>query len=321
MTHFPIDVPPAARAIPRAGTAPDDQPRVAVVTAFAPEIAILETALEGAETRRIGPATYITGRLEGREVVLFLSGISMVNAAMSTQAALDHFNVTSILFSGIAGGVDPGLGIGDVVVPARWGHFLEGAFARETDAGYALPGWMSAPVANFGMMHTCPVGVVAPGADAPQGRFWFDTDPVLLELAGAAAAEVELLGCDAEATPPRVVIGGNGISGPVFMDNAQFREHPCQLRGAGARHGERRRGAGGLCQRRALHRFPLAVRPRRRRRRRERDGTLHVGGGRELGPADARGAGATAGIPLKRKRRAPSGAPSVTWWVIRDLNP
>lgn len=225
MTHFPIDVPPAARAIPRAGTAPDDRPRVAVVTAFAPEIAILETALEGAETRRIGPATYITGRLEGREVVLFLSGISMVNAAMSTQAALDHFNVTSILFSGIAGGVDPGLGIGDVVVPARWGHFLEGAFARETEAGYALPGWMSAPVANFGMMHTCPVGVVAPGADAPQGRFWFDTDPMLLELAEAAAAEVDLLGCDAEATPPQVVIGGNGISGPVFMDNAQFREH------------------------------------------------------------------------------------------------
>jgi adenosylhomocysteine nucleosidase len=40
-------------------------------------------------------------------VVLFLSGISMTNAAMTTQLALDRFRVTHVVVSGIAGGVNP----------------------------------------------------------------------------------------------------------------------------------------------------------------------------------------------------------------------
>ena len=48
-------------------------------------------------------------------MVLFLSGVSMVNAAMNSQLALERFDVTGIVFSGIACGVDPSLRIGDVV--------------------------------------------------------------------------------------------------------------------------------------------------------------------------------------------------------------
>ncbi|SDE94268.1 5'-methylthioadenosine/S-adenosylhomocysteine nucleosidase [Limimaricola pyoseonensis] len=223
MTHFPSSLAPGGRPLPAASGPPDATPRIAVISAFPPEIALLEAALEDGETHRIGPARYITGRLDGREIVLFLSGISTVNAAMTTQAALDHFGVSAILFSGIAGGVDPSLGIGDVVVPERWGQFLEGAFARETAAGYVLPGWMSAPVANYGMMHACPVGVLPAGASAPESRFWFDTDPGLMEIARDAAREVELERCG--DAPARVILGGNGVTGPVFMDNAAFREH------------------------------------------------------------------------------------------------
>ncbi|EYD72388.1 5'-methylthioadenosine/S-adenosylhomocysteine nucleosidase [Limimaricola hongkongensis] len=227
MTQFPLGADAIAQAQPLTSAPPDRLPRIAVISAFAPEIALLEAALEAPETRRIGPATYLTGRLEGREVVLFLSGISMVNAAMTTQAALDHFNVTAILFSGIAGGVDPSLGIGDVVVAERWAHYLEGAFARETAQGYALPGWMGAPVANYGMIHTRGVDVVPPGGHAPESRFWFDSDPALMEIAQAAAQGVVLE--QVGETAPQVVIGGNGVSGPVFMDNAGFRDHAFEM--------------------------------------------------------------------------------------------
>ena len=40
---------------------------------------------------------FVTGTLSGRNVVLFLSGVSMVNAAMNLQLALDRFEVTGIV--------------------------------------------------------------------------------------------------------------------------------------------------------------------------------------------------------------------------------
>ena len=60
------------------------------------------------------------------------SGVSMVNAAMNTQLVLDRFTVKRIVFSGIAGGVDPGLTIGDVVVPAGLGA-ISGGVVRAQD--------------------------------------------------------------------------------------------------------------------------------------------------------------------------------------------
>jgi adenosylhomocysteine nucleosidase len=63
---------------------------------------------------------FATGTIESRRVLLFLSGISMVNASLSTQMAPDRFAVTRIVFSDIAGGADPEFAIGDVVVPAQW---------------------------------------------------------------------------------------------------------------------------------------------------------------------------------------------------------
>ena len=92
--------------------------------------------LEGAATQSVNGVAFTTGTLEGRDVVLFLSGISVVNAAMTVQLALDHFAIERIVFSGIAGGVDPGLNIGDVVIADRWGNTWRcSSPARSTAAG------------------------------------------------------------------------------------------------------------------------------------------------------------------------------------------
>lgn len=100
----------------------DETPRVAVISAFPPELNLLATKLEGARTERVNGVSFTTGTLQGKPVVMFLSGISMTNAAMSTQLALDRFKITHIVYTGIAGGVNPALNIGDVTVPARWGQ-------------------------------------------------------------------------------------------------------------------------------------------------------------------------------------------------------
>ncbi len=94
-------------------------PRIAVVSAFEPEWQSLQADLRDAERTQINGIDFVTGKLSGKDVVLFLSGVSMVNAAMTTQLALDRFDIQAIVFSGIAGGVDAALSIGDVVVAER----------------------------------------------------------------------------------------------------------------------------------------------------------------------------------------------------------
>ena len=208
--------------------AAQDAPVTAVMSAFEPEWLALQADLENADETVINGNRFITGTLEGQDVVLFLSGISMVNAAMTTQLALDHFDVDRIVFSGIAGGVDPALDIGDVVVPEQWGQYLEGVFARETDGQFAMPPWMSSEFPNYGMMFTRAVGVVSGRSDERETKFWFEVDPALLESAREIAETVDLSACNAEneclSEAPEVVVGGNGVSGMTFVDNAAFRE-------------------------------------------------------------------------------------------------
>ncbi len=207
-------------------------PRTAIVSAFPPELAALETGLEDAGSVSHNGVVFRTGRLEGRDVLLFPSGISMINAAMTSQLALDRFSIRRIVFSGIAGGVDPALGIGDVVVAERWGQYLETVFARTADGKAALPPFFSypfGPEARFGMMVPRALTVQRDGAPAPETRFWFEVDPALLALAREVAGRVTLAACRPEggclSRRPRVLVGGAGVSGGAFIDNAAFRAH------------------------------------------------------------------------------------------------
>ncbi|MCY3755044.1 MAG: 5'-methylthioadenosine/S-adenosylhomocysteine nucleosidase [Alphaproteobacteria bacterium] len=208
----------------------------AVVSAFPPEMAVLRAELEDAASQSVNGVEFVTGRLEGRRVVLFLSGISMVNAAMTVQLALDRFPIDRIVFSGIAGGVDPALDIGDVVVAGRWGQYLEAVFARQVGEGWEKPPFFEYPYANFGMMFPRSVAVARAGAAEPETRFWFPVDERMLARARQAAAGVELERCagEDECLPraPKIVIGGSGVSGGAFIDNAAFRDYAFRTFGA-----------------------------------------------------------------------------------------
>jgi adenosylhomocysteine nucleosidase len=210
---------------------PSDSPRVAIISAFPAELALLESKVADPRKQSINGVEFTTGTLRGKPVVLFLSGISMVNAAMNTQLALDRFKVTHIVFSGIAGGVNPDLKVGDVVVAQRWAQYLEVTMAREVAAGKFQPPshQEDAKLPNFGMLFPRPVGVRSVAASGEEKKLWFEADPALLAIARRAAAEVKLGRCDSEqrclAHDPHVVVGGNGVSGQAFVDNAAFREY------------------------------------------------------------------------------------------------
>lgn len=205
-----------------------DESRIAVMTAFEPEWKAMQGKLTDTSEMEINGTRFLLGKLEGKNVVLFMSGVSMVNAAMTTQLALDNFNINSIVFSGIAGGVNPSYHIGDVVVPARWGQYLEAVFAREIDGKFVPPSWVKPEWPNYGMIFPRAVDIARKGGQIEE-KFWFETDPELLKVAEKVAGELNLLNC-VEANKclthaPQVHVGGNGVSGQAFMDNAAFREY------------------------------------------------------------------------------------------------
>ncbi len=188
----------------------DRTPRTAIICAYAPELPMLEARVTGARRRLINGIPFITGRLSRRPVVLLLSGMSLVNAAMATQLAIDRFTVERIVVCGIAGGADPALEIGAVIAPARWAQALEATFARDLGGGVWGPDILADPhgLPNFGMIFPH-APEVFDTAGRRHRKLWFEADPTLLAIART------LTGPDGG-----LHVGGAGVSSPTFIDNA-----------------------------------------------------------------------------------------------------
>ena len=208
----------------------EDPARIAIISAFDPEWQALKAQVHDARTETIAGADFITGTLAGKPVVLTLSGVSMVNAAMNTQRLIDHYHVRAIVFSGIAGGVDPSLHIGDVVVPEQWAQSLESVMARRTATGYTPPPWLwgVSKLPGYGMI--VPRGVEIGNAATPAALHeTFAADPHLIALARRIAPTVHLKACTAAGVcldhVPQIVVGGEGVSAPAFVDNAEYRAY------------------------------------------------------------------------------------------------
>jgi adenosylhomocysteine nucleosidase len=219
----------SAFAAPAGAVPTDPVHRIAIISAYEPEWLKLREGVEQREEKIINGTVFVTGEIAAKPVVVFLSGISMVNAAMTTQLALNHFTVDRIVYSGIAGGVDPNLNIGDVVVPEAWSQYLEAVFAREAANDYTLPPFAERAAPNFGMIFPQPVQI-AKGLAQPEKMFWFRVDPKLMDVAkllgkGEGLLEQCTATRDCLDHKPKLIFGGNGVSGQAFVDNRIFREY------------------------------------------------------------------------------------------------
>ena len=210
----------------------DQAPRTAILSAFDAELEAFKAQATIQKTVVLNGRSVYIGVLSGHKVVLTLSGISMVNAAMVTQALIDNFRIERIVFSGIAGGVNPSLSIGDVAIPARWSEYQENLFARETAPDvYEPPSWFRPILPNYGMMYPDTVGVTGVNGQPDQETetLWFNVDPEMLAVAQQVAMSVELEQCTPQGIclteDPIIRVGGNGVSGPTFVDNAEYRQY------------------------------------------------------------------------------------------------
>jgi adenosylhomocysteine nucleosidase len=164
---------------------------LAVMSAYSPELTGLLAEIKLRDTCTIEGSTCYVGTLGGNEIILMLSGIGLESAAAATRTLLDSFTVRGIVFSGIAGGINPELKIGDVTVASQWG-------------------WADGPL----------------GTD--DDGFWMPVDPGMLAVASKVSREVKLGRCTPDSVcldrTPIVVVGGNGVSNSFFVDDRLYRE-------------------------------------------------------------------------------------------------
>lgn len=96
--------------------------KVAIIGAMEEEVALLRKNIKDAETVTIANSEYTSGIMHGVEVVLLKSGIGKVNAAMGTAVLLEKFKPDYCINTGSAGGYNPDLNVGDVVISTEVRH-------------------------------------------------------------------------------------------------------------------------------------------------------------------------------------------------------
>lgn len=88
----------------------------AIVSALHEELAAVLDLMPDEQQQVLGGRTFWQGHLHGHEVVAVLSGIGKVAAATTATALIERFGVQRIVFTGVAGGLAPGVRVGDMVV-------------------------------------------------------------------------------------------------------------------------------------------------------------------------------------------------------------
>jgi len=209
------------------------QPLYALCGAYSPEMAALkkEFGVDPAKgwTRSVVKGMeFWRGKVGAKDVIVCRTGVSMVNAAYQLQLALDHFPITQVLFAGVAGGTDPALEVGDVVIPEAWANHGEAAYLNEDGkGGYVRPDYLPPGRENFGMIFPTGTRITRAGAtdSAEEKSERLELIPVDAELLAAARRAVPKVSpMTKSGRAVNVSVGGNGVASTVFLDNAKYRE-------------------------------------------------------------------------------------------------
>jgi adenosylhomocysteine nucleosidase len=137
---------------------------------------------------------FVAGTIDGHDVVLAGSGMGKVNAALVTTLLADRFGCHTVVFSGVAGGLDPRLAIGDIVVADFVIQHDAGVLEDERVRIYQ-PGYV--PVIN------------------PTDRLGYPTEPGLLSRVKQQLAGISV---------PGQIVYGTVLSGDQYLNCEATRE-------------------------------------------------------------------------------------------------
>lgn len=96
--------------------------KIAIIGAMEEEVTLLREKMDEKTQEVIAGCEYTSGKMDGAEVVLLRSGIGKVNAALSTAILLERYKPDYVINTGSAGGFNPKLNVGDVVISTEVRH-------------------------------------------------------------------------------------------------------------------------------------------------------------------------------------------------------
>jgi adenosylhomocysteine nucleosidase len=89
---------------------------LAIISAMHEELSAVLALMPDERKQVVAGREFWVGHLHGHDVVAVLSRIGKVAAAITATLAIERFGATRIVFTGVAGGLAPGVNVGDIVV-------------------------------------------------------------------------------------------------------------------------------------------------------------------------------------------------------------
>jgi 5'-methylthioadenosine/S-adenosylhomocysteine nucleosidase len=187
-----------------------DRGATLILGAMPSEVRVIQARLSRRKTGMLAGFPYDSGRLNGRNVVVAVTGVGVTNGAMVSALFIARFAPAELIVSGTGSRFNPRIRTGDTVISTKTIHHAAGSL---TDAGMVyrkvrgpLPGQMTA---------------------------WaYKPDPRLLSLAKAAIATyapAELL-VDGERYRPRVLTGIVTASDMFGVSDAKIADMQAKLK-------------------------------------------------------------------------------------------
>lgn len=179
------------------------KPVTGILGAFPEEIKFLLTQVQQKKQIIVQNITFTQGKLYGREVVVAQTGIGKVNAAVVSILMIQQFQPEEIIFTGIAGGINPDLDPGDLVIGTRIAHH---------DFGTVTPdSLLRRPTRDPSTMIENPL------------YFKSDTSLVKMAINAGKKAKLESIKKEGKEELPHI-ISGTIVTGDVFVSSSNATE-------------------------------------------------------------------------------------------------
>ena len=188
------------------GQTKDSQPGkyIGIISAMQNEIELLLSEAKIDRVDTVGGVDYHVGELCGHPVVISKAGIGKALSAAGTAAMLNRYDVSRILFTGIAGGVGDETRVLDVVVATQ---LVQHDYGRITNDGFE---WT---------------------VSLDEKKGYYPCDEALVELAYAAA--VDIVGSE-HAFRGVIASGDQFVASETYVEKLKrdFNAIACEMEGA-----------------------------------------------------------------------------------------